>query len=86
MNFPGSGLEKVGWLSALPAGLGHNGGDVLLHLGTFALRTDDFGCTMFGNPLYHGEFLAAVPAFILVGRHIPPPWFLDRLVSGEKGV
>jgi hypothetical protein len=79
MNLSGMEIheqEKIGWLSALPAGLCDKGGDVLLHLGAFALRTGNFGCSMIGNALHQSKFFVAVSAFILVGRHIPPPCFL----------
>jgi hypothetical protein len=89
MNLSGMEIheqEKIGWLSALPAGLCDKGGDVLLHLGAFALRTGNFGCSMIGNALHQSKFFVAVSAFILVGRHIPPPCFLIILVSNEKSV
>jgi hypothetical protein len=73
--------EKIVCWLALPAGLGHETGDTLLHLRTLALRTGDLGLAVLGDTLDDREFLVAGLAFILVCGHIPPP--LVSSVSDE---
>jgi hypothetical protein len=61
-------------LSAFPAGLAGEGGDALLNLLSFALRTGSLGLFMLRNAQDYRKFLLTVQAFILVCRHFSPPF------------
>jgi hypothetical protein len=60
--------------SALPACLGDEGRNDLFDLLTFALRAGYLGLVMLGDAGYQGKRPFAIPAFILVGGHLSPPF------------
>jgi hypothetical protein len=60
--------------SALPARLGEEGRNDLFDLLALALPAGDLGLVMLGDTGYQGKRLLAIPAFILVGGHLSPPF------------
>jgi hypothetical protein len=68
--------KKIVYRLALPAGLGRETGDALLHLRAFALRTGDLGLAVLGDTLDERELPVAGLALILVCGHILSPFLV----------
>ena len=73
--------ERIVRSSAFPAGLGGEGGDALLDLLSFALRTGSLGLFMLRNAQDYRKFLLTVQAFILVCGHFNPPFSRHVLIG-----